>query len=102
MNGILAKALLYTGSGVYEPCDPIKATHVRLCFPGPFPNRILPVNNGGWYWNRSETSPTLTPSIRSSDGTTICHSFVVNGVVEFCTDSTHGFAGKSVPLEHVD
>lgn len=29
----------------------------------------------------------------------VCHSVVVDGVINFCADSTHEFAGKSVPME---
>jgi len=29
----------------------------------------------------------------------VCHSFVRNGFIEFLTDSTHEFAGKTVALE---
>ncbi len=101
----LAKALKNSATGIYDPCEPAEATHVRLCFPGPFCNRMLPVNDNaghGWKWNRSETNPTLTPSIRTTDGTIVCHSFVTDGMVHFCGDSTHELAGKIVPLEEVD
>jgi hypothetical protein len=101
----LAKAMKNTATGIYDPCNPEEATHIRLCFPGPFSNRLLPVNGNtrpNWQWNQSETSPTLSPSIRTSDGTIICHSFVTDGMVHFCDDSTHELAGKIVPLEEVN
>lgn len=101
----LAKALKNSATGIYDPCEPSEATHIRLCFPGPFPNRLLPVNGStrpNWQWNQSETSPTLSPSLRTSDGMIVCHSFVTDGMVHFCDGSTHEFAGKVVPLEEVN
>ena len=101
----LAKPLKNSATGVYDPCAPSEATHIRLCFPGPFRNRMLLINDAaghGWTWNRSEIRPTLTPSIRTTDGTIVCHSFVTDGMVHFCGDSTHELAGKIVPLEEIN
>lgn len=57
-----------------------------------------------WEWNGSLEKPTLTPSVKVSyyEGeqvTTICHYMLIDGQQEFCADSTHAFAGKTVPLE---
>lgn len=71
-----------------------------------------------WSWNRSLESPTVEPSIRvSSVGygpenlpftkyngpfptethPLICHFFIKNGLVEFCSDSTY-LAGETVEM----
>lgn len=94
----------------YEPCDPSEATHIRLHMPGPFPNRILtvkPNSPGGWNWNGSVDSPTVTPSILTKLSEykreeLICHSFVTDGRVNFLTDCTHQFAGQTVDLLDIE
>lgn len=72
-----------------------------------------------WTWNGDKVKPTFSPSIlvrgtqRLTDEelaaikrgekieprTLLCHSFVRDGVIEFCSDSQHEMAGKSVKLE---
>ena len=54
-----------------------------------------------WSWNGSMETPTFSPSIlvRGVNGSHFrCHSFVRDGVIEFCSDSEHSLAGKKVPL----
>lgn len=60
-----------------------------------------------WGWNQSLTAPTLTPSIRVtykewiSEQTfreRICHSFVTEGRIHYCMDSTHRMRGQIVGL----
>jgi hypothetical protein len=63
---------------------------------------MLPVNCGdiktpSWDWNGDLERPTLSPSILTQ-GYTVCHSFLRDGVFEFLTDSTHSLAGQSVPI----
>jgi len=109
---VKAKPMKSVPSG-WEPCEPGEATHVRLCMPGPFANRILKVQPGsptGWRWNGSTESPTLTPSILTRGGVGdvgeytehVCHSFVTDGRVQFLSDCTHEFAGQTVDLLEVD
>lgn len=59
-----------------------------------------------WTFNRSGDTPTFSPSIlvtwqRQIDGEwrdMICHSFVREGMIQFCDDSTHKLAGHTVEL----
>ena len=58
-----------------------------------------------WGFNGDMERPTITPSILVSYGESappdrprICHSFVTNGTISYCGDSTHSLAGQSVPL----
>jgi len=92
---------LVFGEG-YIPCEVGEATHVQLHCPGPFPNRFIPIGAGGWEWNRNVDRPTLTPSILSSGGGPVCHSFVNDGKIQFLTDCTHEFAGQTLDLLEVD
>ena len=65
-----------------------------------------------WTWNGNAEKPTFSPSIKVSyDGAdadtpegipSICHSFVRDGLIEFCADSTHALSGKTVPLPDFD
>lgn len=66
----------------------------------------------GWGWNRSATAPTFTPSVlvtydgrdagrdagRDGAPPAVCHSFVVDGKMQFLSDCTHSLAGQTVPI----
>jgi len=57
-----------------------------------------------WGFNGDYERPTLTPSILvfATAGSPRCHCFVRDGRVEFCPDSDHEFAGKTVDLPDVE
>ncbi len=61
-----------------------------------------------WTFNGDLVKPTFSPSfahsVRDPDGevaTEICHYILADGVLNFCGDSTHALAGKSVPLPDI-
>lgn len=85
------------------------------------------INHGpdGWKWNGSTTKPTFSPSVLVRNGhylpghdksscwctfnkahpeeaptfkCLICHSFVVDGNIQFLSDCSHELAGQTVPL----
>jgi hypothetical protein len=55
-----------------------------------------------WTYNGAPAAPTFRPSIAvhwtEFDQPKVCHSFVTEGKIEFCGDSTHPFAGKTLEL----
>jgi hypothetical protein len=57
-----------------------------------------------WEWNNNLERPTLSPSIRVrwtfgfDRQERMCHFFIVDGQIQFCADSTHALAGKTVPM----
>ena len=63
-----------------------------------------------WKFNEDLRSPTLTPSIRvqwvaydpedldAKALESICHSFVTDGRITYCSDSTHPLRGQTVDL----
>jgi hypothetical protein len=65
-----------------------------------------------WTWNGSTDRPTFQPSIKVSgvksafqpfDPTpTVCHFWVKDGHIEYCGDSTHALAGKTVEIPDWD
>lgn len=65
-------------------------------------------NGPGWEWNGDAERPTFSPSVLVTyngadagvDGAppAVCHSFVVDGQIQFLADCTHGLAGQTVPL----
>ena len=83
-----------------------------------------PVTGALWQWNGSLESPTFSPSVLVSRRESLrknppdglsgaelerfcdehrvviprCHCFVRDGVIEFCSDSEHAMAGKSVAM----
>lgn len=118
--------------GSYHPCDPQQATHVMLHTPGPFLNRLAPVILKGsrdqcervpvWTWNGDTEKPTLKPSILTKgikeltdeqlaeikrggvieSIPVVCHTFINDGRVQFLSDCTHEFAGRTMDLLDVD
>lgn len=55
-----------------------------------------------WQWNGSLDAPTLRPSLLvmwTEHGVEKrCHSFITDGRIEFCGDSTHGLVGQTVEI----
>lgn len=67
-----------------------------------------------WGWNGNADRPTFTPSVlvrwsepsddpaqfddRAHDVPKVCHSFVVDGRMQFLGDCTHALAGKTVDI----
>lgn len=88
----LARADLGSGGfGVGHWCPACKMMHVvRLDGSAP------------WTFNGNTARPTLSPSVRvtfgDQAGARVCHYFVRDGQIEFCSDSTHELAGMTVPL----
>lgn len=54
-----------------------------------------------WEFNGSVTSPTFSPSLLTTDQGEICHSFVRDGKIHFCADSTHYLAGRTVEMLYI-
>lgn len=73
--------------------------------PGQHSVRVKPHHQDGWGFNGDLESPTLTPSLRVRYGEELdyqCHFFVRNGQIQYCGDSTHALAGKTVPMEDME
>jgi len=53
-----------------------------------------------WDWDGNVDQPTFNPSVRvyNRDGSTQCHYFIRQGNIQFCGDSDHHLAGKTVTL----
>lgn len=62
----------------------------------------------GWKWNGSKDSPTITPSVKTwmrygdEPSDRICHHFVRDGKIEYCGDSTHSLAGKTIEMVDIN
>jgi hypothetical protein len=55
-----------------------------------------------WKFNGNFDAPTFSPSLlihHGSGGKEICHTVVSDGVINYCSDCTHAFAGRSIPME---
>ena len=58
-----------------------------------------------WAFNGDMDRPTFSPSILvrwGSGDPKRCHSFIRDGRIEFCSDSTHALAGKTVDLPEIE
>lgn len=61
---------------------------------------------GTWTWNGDLERPTFTPSVLvryevsppNQHLSTVCHSFVTDGRIQFLGDCTHALAGQTVDL----
>lgn len=85
---------------------------VRWDCPGCGEPHVVPTHGPtAWGFNDDLEHPTLSPSIlvhpagRWRDGVVVqsprCHSFVRDGRIEFCSDSEHALAGKTVDLPEI-
>ena len=98
----------YEGWVFYCPgCDHIH--HYITKYTGePVDSKELPESHRPlWVWNGDKVKPTFRESLlypeiyqNNGNGNKIgrCHLFVTDGVIQFCSDSTHALAGKNVPL----
>jgi hypothetical protein len=69
-------------------CPGCKARHII--------NIEKPLPNGAkWTWDGNVDAQTFSPSINIVGR---CHYFIRSGMIEFCGDSAHELAGKTVPL----
>lgn len=68
----------------------------------------LTPNSNGATWGRDGdlARPTLSPSVllridygQAGKPPEICHCWIRGGRIEFCSDSTHELAGKTVAME---
>ena len=56
-----------------------------------------------WAWNQRLDLPTFHPSILVRDGRGgVCHSFVTDGRISYCGDSTHALANQTVDLPEIE
>jgi Family of unknown function (DUF6527) len=61
--------------------------------------RLHPLPLGrGWTYDDKFDALTAKPSFRHTWGASCCHYILTKGVLNYCTDCSHGAAGKSLPL----
>lgn len=98
-------------TGGHIECEPSEATHVMLHMRGPWPNRFLPVIQGGsrrdqsgpvWTWNGDTEKPTLKPSVLTFNDSERCHTWITDGQAIYLPDCTHEFAGQTLGLLEVE
>lgn len=55
-----------------------------------------------WTWNGSLDAPTFSPSLLvtwpQKGIEQRCHSFITDGKIAFCGDSTHALAGQTIDI----
>jgi hypothetical protein len=80
--------------------------HLHWC-PGCKSLHVIP-GGSGWTFNGDFASPTFTPSVKHSwyphdhrDRLKVCHYFIRAGEIQFCGDSTHTYAGQTLPLVNI-
>ncbi len=100
--GALNNKLRNTETGIAHFCPACKEPHIYTTKPG---GRVC------WSWNGNIDSPAFTPSmlilrgkfadpnfVGKSSKSDVCHYFLTDGKLKFCSDSTHELAGKTVEL----
>lgn len=63
--------------------------------------RARPAPARRWFFDGNMQAPTIEPSLRvmKMDGvSTDCHVVITAGMLNYCADSVHRFAGHSVPM----
>lgn len=79
----------------------------RVAWICPGCNDVHQIDPARWTWNGSLEKPTFSPSVLVTwtdwveperGGPKVCHSFVVEGQMQFLGDCTHALAGKTVPI----
>jgi hypothetical protein len=57
-----------------------------------------------WEFNGDLDRPTFRPSLRvfGKKGETLCHSFVVDGRIQFLDDCAHNLKGQTVDLPEIE
>ncbi|WP_375495931.1 DUF6527 family protein [uncultured Nostoc sp.] len=75
-------------------CGNCHAPYIR-----PFKNEV----GASWTFNGDLEKPTFQPSIlatveRTDGKTMVCHSFVIDGRIQFLSDCTHALAGQTVDV----
>ena len=84
----------------FHECPACK-THHYIAVAEPLPN------GHRWTFDGNHEKPTFNPSIKINWNPVgremkICHYFIRSGQIEFCADSTHNLAGKTVPLPPIE
>lgn len=98
--GLLSKILRNVDNGgLVWWCPGCDGAHQIRTGEGPGPR---------WTWNGNAEKPTFSPSVlvtydgadAGKDGAppAVCHSFVVDGQMQFLSDCTHALAGQTVPI----
>lgn len=58
-----------------------------------------------WTFNNDFEKPTLSPSVKHTfapgSKRHICHYFIRDGQIQYCSDSNHELAGKTVELTSI-
>ena len=57
------------------------------------------ITDMSWSFTGTLENPSFSPSMVLEYGPDdVCHMVIKNGMIDFCTDSTHSLAGKTVPM----
>lgn len=100
---LLSAVLVDFGDSVGFHCPGCDYVHVVSVTASSRPN---------WSYNGNPDAPTFSPSVlirtgravnpsfvpEPGDPPEVCHSFVVDGQIQFLTDCTHPLVGQTVPL----
>lgn len=68
----------------------------------------------GWRFNGNKAVPSFSPSVKITTGWyvsptkyspyegTLCHFFITDGKIHYCTDCSHELSGKTLDLEDLE
>jgi hypothetical protein len=96
----------FTSEGFWHWCPGCKMTHAIYTAHHQHPGGPDQSRKPTWSFNGDDHAPTFGPSVRHDWGMInekpkLCHYFIRNGLIEFCGDSTHELAGKTVALPEI-
>lgn len=75
-----------------------KGDDKKLWFYCPGCKRPHPYTVPRWKWNGSFEKPTFHPSLKISfdPNDASCHLWLEDGMIKYCSDSKHEFAGQTI------
>jgi len=69
------------------------------------PNKNI-LKESCWSFNGNFEKPTFAPSLKittpTPQGYHICHNIITNGLIHYCNDCTHKFAGQTIELPEIE
>lgn len=98
MSGFKPPKVSGSGTVTKPKCIKLDQNHIEFNCPGCRTIHSIDLNK--FIWNGSDTSPTISPSIRvvKSSHDVICHCSLKEGKLHFHNDSKHALSGQIVQL----
>jgi hypothetical protein len=90
--GRISDVLRRSTAGYLHYCDGCDSWHlINVDVPNEY-------TGARWTFDGNVDAPTFSPSVNIVGK---CHYFITKGMIQYCSDSKHRLAGKTVPLPKI-